>query len=298
MEFRKLQYFESVARWSSFTKAAEELHVAQPTITAAIKRMEEELGVPLFVRDRRSVVLTCEGEIFLGKVRDILGRIDQAVMDMQELGSQQDWTVNLGIVPISGAFLTAVLFKGFSSAYPQVRYKIMELGTYAIMDAIDQEEIDMGYVVLRDDMEEKYDICRVRKTELKVLVNIENPLAAKESLTVEEIGGENLIYFPKHSWVRQRMDAEFRRCRIVPKVITEPVQMIAVYSLVQHNVGISFAVGDVYQDMIRTEDIVSIPLAQPAYCETGFVWKKGKKLGRAARKCLNYVLEQSKVIQF
>lgn len=298
MEFRKLQYFESVARWSSFTKAAEELHVAQPTITAAIKRMEEELGVPLFVRDRRSVVLTCEGEIFLGKVRDILGRIDQAVMDMQELGSQQDWTVNLGIVPISGAFLTAVLFKGFSSAYPQVRYKIMELGTYAIMDAIDQEEIDMGYVVLRDDMEEKYDICRVRKTELKVLVNIENPLAAKESLTVEEIGRENLIYFPKHSWVRQRMDAEFRRCRIVPKVITEPVQMIAVYSLVQHNVGISFAVGDVYQDMIRTEDIVSIPLAQPAYCETGFVWKKGKKLGRAARKCLNYVLEQSKVIQF
>lgn len=298
MEFRKLQYFESVARWSSFTKAAEELHVAQPTITAAIKRMEEELGVPLFVRDRRSVVLTCEGEIFLEKVRDILGRIDQAVIDMQELGSQQDWTVNLGIVPISGAFLTAVLFKGFSAAYPQVRYKIMELGTYAIMDAIDQEEIDMGYVVLRDDMEEKYDICRVRKTELKVLVNIENPLAARESLTVEEIGGENLIYFPKHSWVRQRMDAEFRRCRIVPKVITEPVQMIAVYSLVQHNVGISFAVGDVYQDMIRTEDIVSIPLAQPAYCETGFVWKKGKKLGRAARKCLNYVLEQSKVIQF
>lgn len=139
MEFRKLQYFESVARWSSFTKAAEELHVAQPTITAAIKKMEEELG------------------------------------------SQQDWTVNLGIVP---------------------------------------------------------------------------------------------------------------------KVITEPVQMIAVYSLVQHNVGISFAVGDVYQDMIRTEDIVSIPLAQPAYCETGFVWKKGKKLGRAARKCLDYVLEQSKVIQF
>lgn len=298
MEFRKLQYFESVARWSNFTKAAEELHVAQPTITAAIKKMEEELGVTLFVRDKRSVVLTCEGEIFLEKVRDILMRIDQAVLDMQDLGMQQDWTVNLGIVPISGAFLTSVLFKGFSKAYPQVRYKIMELGTYAIMEAIDKDEIDMGYVILREDMEESYEICRVRKTELKVLVHRENPLAAKESLSVEEIGRENLIYYPKHSWIRQKMDAEFKRCKIVPKVVTEPVQMIAVYSLVQNNVGISFAVGDVYQNMIRTDDIVSLPLEQPAYCDTGFVWKKGKRLGRAARKCLDYVLEQSKVIQF
>lgn len=298
MEFRKLQYFESVARWSNFTKAAEELHVSQPTITTAIKRMEEEIGVPLFVRDKRSVVLTCEGEIFLKKVRDILNYIDQAVMDMQDLGKHQDWTVNIGIVPISGALLTSVLFKGFSAAYPQARYKIMELGTYAIMDAIDREEVDLGYVILRDGMEDHYGTCRVRKTELKVLINIENPLAVKDSVSIEEIGRENLIYYPRHSWLRQKMDMEFQRCGIVPKIITEPVQMIALYSLVQNNVGISFAVGDVFQNMIRTEDIVSLPLTQPVYCETGFVWKKDKKLKRAARKCLDYVLEQAKTIQF
>lgn len=298
MEFRKLQYFESVARWSNFTKAAEELYVAQPTITAAIKKMEEELGVPLFVRDKRRVLLTCEGEIFLKKVKDILLRVDQAVMDMQDLGNYQNWTVNIGIVPVSGAFLTSVLFKGFSSVYPQAQYKIMELGTYGIMEAIDREEIDIGYVILRDEMEEKYDTCRVRKMELKVLVNIENPLAAKENLSVEEIAGEKLIYYPRHSWIRQKMDIEFQRCEIVPKIVTEPVQMIALYSLVQNNVGISFAVGDVYQNIIRTDDIVSIPLKEPIYCETGFVWKKGKKLNCAARECLSYVQEQSKVIQF
>lgn len=298
MEIRKLQYFESVARLRNFTKAARELHVSQPTITTAIKRMEEELGVMLFVRDKRSVVLTCEGEIFLGKVQNILDQIDQAVLDMQRLSGGQDWTVNIGIVPISGAFLTSVLFKGFSSQYPQVCYKIFEVGTYGIMDAIDADQLDLGYLILQDGVEERYDICRIRKLELKVLVHKEHPLAAKQRLTIEEIGQEKLIYYPDHSFIRKKMDAQFQRCGIQPKILIEPVQMISVYSLVQNNVGISFCLGDIYQSLARTEQMVSIPLAEPIYCETGFVWKKGKRLGEGARKCLAFVQEQCKSILF
>lgn len=298
MEIRKLQYFESVARLRNFTKAAEELHVAQPTITTAIKRMEEELGVMLFVRDKRSVALTCEGEIFLRKVQDILDRIDQAVLDMQKLSQGLDWNVNIGIVPISGAFLTSVLFKGFSSQYPQVRYKIFEVGTYGIMDAIDTDQLDLGYLILQDGTEDRYDICRIRKLELKVLVHREHPLAHRPALSIEEIGRENLIYYPVHSFIRKKMDGEFQRCGIKPRILIEPVQMISVYSLVQNNVGISFCLGDIYQSLARTEQMISIPLEQPIYCETGFVWKKGKRLGEGARKCLDFVREQSRSILF
>ena len=108
MEFRRLEYFEAVARTGSFTKAAEELCVAQPTITTAIKRMEEELGVALLVRDKRSVMLTCEGKIFLEKVVDILERIEGSVKEMQEMSAANDWMLNIGVAPINGAFVTPV----------------------------------------------------------------------------------------------------------------------------------------------------------------------------------------------
>ncbi|NCB92623.1 MAG: LysR family transcriptional regulator [Clostridia bacterium] len=293
MEFRKLQYFESVARLSNFTKAAEELYVAQPTITTAIKRMEEELGVPLFVRDKRKVLLTYEGEVFLEKVKDILKRFDQAIFDMQEMSANHEWTVNIGIVPISGSSLLAVLYQGLTEKYPNIRYKILEIGSYGIEDAIKRGEMDIGYLILRDNMQEKYNICRVHKSELKVLVHIEHPLACRQSLSVRDLKDEKIIYFPQHSYVRQKMDAEFQRCGVVPNIFAEPVQMISLYNLVQHNAGISFSVGEYYDSMIRSEDIVAIPLEEPVYCETGFIWKKGEKLNYAAQRCLEYVQEHA-----
>lgn len=293
MEFRKLQYFESVARHSSFTKAAEEMFVAQPTITTAIKRMEEELGVPLFVRDKRRVLLTYEGEVFLEKARDVIQRFDRAILDMQEMSADHDWTVNIGIVPISGSSLWAVLYKGLTDKYPNIRYKILEIGSYGIMDAVDAGEIEIGFLVLRDDAALKYEVSRVNKSELKILMNKENPLAGKERLKITDLEREKLIYFPKHSFVRQKMDAEFDRYGIMPTIFAEPLQMISVYNLIQRNAGVSFSVGDYYNSMVRAENIVAIPLEEPIYCETGFIWRKGRKLSPAAQKCLEYVQEHA-----
>ena len=294
MEFRKLQYFESVARFSNFTKAAEELHVAQPTITAAIKRMEEELGVPLFVRDKRKVLLTAEGEIFLEKITGILRQIDQVVADMQDLSENRDTTVNIGIVPMSGSSLMGLLYKGFSEKYPYIHFKILEIGSYGIMEAVEADEIDIGFLILRDDLEKNYEVCHVWKSELKILVHIENPLACKERLEITDLRDQKIIYFPRHSFVRQKMDAEFQRYGITPNILAEPVQMVSVYNLVQKNAGISFSMGEYYNSMIRSEDIVAIPLAQPIYGDTGFIWKKGRTLSRAAQRCLRYVQEHAR----
>lgn len=290
MELRKLQYFESVARNSSFTKAAAELHVAQPTITAAIKRMESELGVPLFVRDTRKVMLTYEGRFFLQKVTDILQRIDQAVADMQERAFDAEWKINLGVVPISGSRLISILYKDFFAQYPRVHCQLLELGSFGIMDAIDAGEIDLGFVILRDEMLGRYETCPIYKSEMKVLVNLDNPLAARPALTIQDLAGQKLIYFPEHSFVRQRMDLAFRLHGVTPQVLAQPVQMVTIYSLVQRNAGISFSIGDFYNEMIDCRDVVAIPLAEPIYCESGFVWKKGVSLNIAARKCLEYIL--------
>ena len=131
MDFRQLEYFTAVARLRSFTRAAEELHVSQPTITTCIKNMEEELGIPLLVRDKRRVMLTYEGETFLVKARSVLEQFEQMIQDTQELACSYDQVLNMGITPVTGSFLNVILYNGFFRENPDIRHQVLELAAWA-----------------------------------------------------------------------------------------------------------------------------------------------------------------------
>ena len=291
MEFRRLEYFEAVARTGSFTKAAEELCVAQPTITTAIKRMEEELGVALLVRDKRSVMLTCEGKIFLEKVVDILERIEGSVKEMQEMSAANDWMLNIGVTPINGAFVTPALYRDFMEKYPMARLQVMELGSYGIMEALKSDEIELGYMVLRDEAEilKDYETFIIRRGEMKVLVHNDNPLSKKKTISIGDLAGIPLIYLPTHSYIRQKIDAEFQKHGLVPNILSTPQQMVTTYNLVANNVGVSFVLGDEFTSLIRSEQMTAVCLDNPVTYKAGFVWKKGRVLSKAAKKCIQFI---------
>lgn len=294
MELRQLEYFEAVSRLRSFTKAAAELHVSQPAITTAIKNLEEELGMALLVRDKRSVMLTWEGEVLRGKARDLLERFDQVVDDMREMKDSNEWVVNIGITPITGSFLNGLLYGGFSRECPKARFKVLELGSLGIQDAVDADEIDIGFLVLQENAEEKYDVRRIQKGVLKVLVHRDNPLSARDKLSAADLKDQKLIHLPEHSYIRKKLDIEFGRCGVSPEILAVPQQMVTLFNLVENNVGVSFALGDGYSLLIPREHIVSIPLDPPIYYETGFVWKKGRRIGKAARLCISYVEQHAR----
>lgn len=291
MEFRKFEYFEAVARTGSFTGAARELNVAQPTITTAVKRMEEELGVTLFIRDKRTVTLTCEGKLFLEKVVDILDRIDGSVKEMQELSSANNWILNIGVTPIIGAAVMPVLYRDFMDHYPLAKLQVTELGSMGVMEALDADEIELGYMVLREDEEsrERFETYKIKQGEMKVLVHEENPLSAMESIPVRAMEGVPVIYLPTHSYIRRKIDAEFEKCGLTPNIIAIPQQMVTTYNLVANNVGISFALGDEFESLIPGGSIKAIPLQNPVTFEAGFMWKKGRVLSRAAKKCIRFI---------
>ena len=114
MDLRKLEYFEMVARIGNFTKAAEALHVSQPSITTAIRSLEQSLGVILMNRNQREVLLTKEGEILYHKAVRILNDVNSTMQQMKDLGVAANKVIRVGIVPIMGATLFPILFSGFS----------------------------------------------------------------------------------------------------------------------------------------------------------------------------------------
>ncbi|NLO32727.1 MAG: LysR family transcriptional regulator, partial [Candidatus Hydrogenedentes bacterium] len=104
MTLLQLKYFQSVCRYDSVSKAAESLNISQPAISIAIKELEEEFGVSLFIRDKKRLVLTTEGTFFLNKVSEIQPQIDSLSRLMADLGNKER-VLNLSVIPMSGSNL-------------------------------------------------------------------------------------------------------------------------------------------------------------------------------------------------
>src|SRR5215510_1470162 len=114
VEVHQLTYFESVSRHLHFTRAAEELNVAQPSVSQQIRKLEHELGTPLFHRMKRHVALTEAGATFLPHARAVLKRLEEARVEVQELSGMRKGTLAVGAPPSVGTHLLPRALAGFS----------------------------------------------------------------------------------------------------------------------------------------------------------------------------------------
>src|SRR5579863_8422645 len=120
MEMHQLTYFESVSRHLHFTRAAEELNVAQPSVSQQIRKLEVELGVPLFHRMKRRVALTEAGDLFLPRARAILQQIDAARAEVHEVSGMRRGTLSVGATPSVGTHLMPGAIAAFSRRQPGI----------------------------------------------------------------------------------------------------------------------------------------------------------------------------------
>lgn len=291
MDLKRLEYYEAVSRLGSFTKAAEELRVAQPSITAAIKKLEEDLGIVLLVRDKRSVVQTYEGTVFREKAVEILKLVRQTEADMEKLREDAPHILNLGIPPVLGSGIMALLYGPFKTRYPEVRVGIMELGSYGILQAVDNGEIEMGFVVLADEVQERYHTDSVLRGEIHALMSVENSLAKQNRVPIAALENENLFRLPSQSYVQQAVDRKMKELQVESHVLAAPTQMISAFNLVAHNLGVTFVLGEAITVVNDLEAVTSRPLEPSIPFSAGFVWRKGKSLSKEARTCIRFVKE-------
>src|SRR5439155_609135 len=147
MEMHQLAYFESVSRHLHFTRAAEELNVAQPSVSQQIRKLETELGAPLFHRMKRHVALTEAGKTFLPHARAVLQRVDEARLEVQELSGLRRGTLAVGAPPSVGTHLLPRALAAFSSRHPGIALAFREAGSRTLLGLLEQGELDMAVVI-------------------------------------------------------------------------------------------------------------------------------------------------------
>lgn len=197
MDLRQIRYFVAVANARSFTRAAEQLHIAQPPLSRQIQLLESELGVQLLQRDSRPLQMTEAGRVFYEQALQVLHRAEQMKAATIQVGKGQRQRVSIGFVASTLYGEVPVLARKLRHLYPDIDFELVELTTMQQIDALKRGRIDVGFGRIRSS--DRSVSRRVLREERLVLAIPPGHDLAREAgpLPLEAIRGQPLVVYPK-----------------------------------------------------------------------------------------------------
>ena len=208
MEIRVLRYFLTVVREQSITKAAEVLHITQPTLSRQLAQMEDEIGVRLFERGSRKITLTNEGLLLRRRAEEILQLVDKTEKELIEQDEQIEGKITLGCGELGSVQLLPDLFESFHEKYPLVTFDIYSATADHVKEQMDRGLVDIGLLLEPIDIE-KYDFIRLDMKERWVVVmRPDCPLAKKKNIMANDLSELPLI-MPRRLKVQSELASWF-----------------------------------------------------------------------------------------
>ena len=187
MELRLLRYFLAVARENSFTKAAKYLHVTQPTLSRQLIDLEEELGQKLLNRETHYISLTPEGMLLRRRAEEIMAMVRKTEAEFSSIGENIAGNIYIGGGESHAMELIADAICELHEEYPEIRYQLYTGVAGDVMERLDNGILDFGVLLLPVDIAKYDSIALPVKDRWGVLMRRDNPLAAKESVTPEDL---------------------------------------------------------------------------------------------------------------
>ncbi|HEV2635815.1 MAG TPA: LysR family transcriptional regulator [Actinocrinis sp.] len=240
MELRQLVYFEAVARCGGFSRAGEELRIAQPAVSAQIRRLEAELGTALLRRTTRQVALTAAGELFLVRVRRVLAELDLARGELDELANVLRGRVRIGATPILGSLDLPAAMAGFHQTHPGVVLRL-RVGLVAdLCRELDDDGLDLVLGPLHEDLDADGYVSRPLAEEGLVLATPPGSAAAAKTIrTLADVSGEPFVCLPPGSGLHAILLAEAAWLGFTPRIEFEASTPASVRDLVAAGLGVA-----------------------------------------------------------
>jgi len=293
MELRHLRTIVAVARHRSFTKAAEELYLAQSAISQQIRRLEEEIGIQIFRRSSRSVELTEEGKIILEHAYRVLAEVDEMQGEMEALSGGIRGTVRIsGIWPFGGYDLYSVL-ADFRTRYPEVAIHMEEDAVDEVMAKLRADELDLAFAsVDPDKIGPDFAATLLWEEEFVIVAARDHEFANRAHVTYEDLIGQDLIAFRDNSALRRRFETTIGRRGIEPRNAFVCTEMTAVRSLASKGLGV--AVMPRSKAELDGPPIILRPFRpEPITWPIALVWRTDRRPTPAAKAFLAMALERA-----
>ena len=284
MELRVLNYFLMVAREENITRAAQLLHVTQPTLSRQLMQLEEELGVQLFHRGKHSVSLTEEGMLLRRRAQELVSLSEKTKLELQCREDVPAGEIAIGCGETKSMSLLSKCMVSFRERYPLVQFSIYSAIADDIKERIEKGLLDMGLLVEPVDIS-KYEYIRMPvKERWGVLVREDSPLAGKGSVTPEDLLGVPLI-MSRREPVKNELASWFGAAFDQLEIAAGFNLIVNAAFMVEQGLGVAlcFDLGIVF------ENLRFVPLAPRMETGSVLVWKKNQALSSAQAQFIRHI---------
>lgn len=237
MDLQQLRVFREAARSGGFTRASEELHLSQSTISLHIKRLEEDLGTPLFLRTKKRVYLNEAGQLLLQYVDRIFQEIKNAEMAVQEINKLERGTIRLGSGATTVTYLLPKILGSYQKKYPQIELIVVTGSSEQLAQAVHQQTLDLAVVMPPVLPSLAVEVLPILREELVFVVSSSHALASKSTITPGDIAEVPFISFLKDSAMQTQLERHFAETGVKPRTVMEMENIEAIKSLVRAGLG-------------------------------------------------------------
>ncbi|MDF0514179.1 LysR substrate-binding domain-containing protein [Agromyces sp. H3Y2-19a] len=267
VNLEQLQSFVTVARFGNFTRAAEELYLAQSTLSRQITALEHDLGAELFRRARGGSTLTPAGESLLPLARRMLADAESVRRDLAELAGLERGRVRLGATPTLCISLVAEVLSAFHAEHPGIELHLSEQGSRRLLDELASGELDLALITTSDGRSaERFTLAPLLVEELVVISSAGMPpVATGEAVSLAEVAALPQIVFSATYDLRGTTDAAFAAAGLTPEIVLEGAEMDAVLRFVERGLGVAIVPAMV---LIDRPGLRSVRLEAPTLTRT------------------------------
>ncbi len=285
MDIQALRYFVEVARKQGFTRASESLHVTQPAISKMVRALEEELGTPLLVRERRRVTLTDAGRLVLERAQGVLDALRGIEEEVVELASLRRGRLRIGMPPIVGVAFFPPLLAEFHDAHPGIVLELREEGSHHIEALVLERELDVGAVVLPTD-EKAFGTMPFVHDVLHAVLHPSHPLARRKTIALGELEGTPFVLYRPEFALHGHILEACRRAGFTPHVASESSHWDFIVAMVAADIGVALLPQTICLQLDPAQ-VRTIPMTEPIIpWDVALIWRRDRQLPPATRAWL------------
>jgi LysR family transcriptional activator of glutamate synthase operon len=286
MELRQLRYLVALDDERHFTRAAAREHIAQPALSQQIRRLEEEVGLPLVDRTTRRVTITDAGRYLVARARRILAEVDAARAELEAFSGMQTGRVTVGVMHTMGPVDISVVLALFHQRHPGVELTVREASSEELAEMLRVDELDLAFLSVTERIESHgLGLQQLVSEELVVILPRDHPLGDRSRLRMAELAGEQFISYREGARLRELLVAAGHHAGFEPLVKLESNESQRIRRLVQRGMGVAI--------LPRSDaegpgaDVTVAKLTDPALArDITLAWREGRRQPPAAAEFL------------
>jgi DNA-binding transcriptional LysR family regulator len=278
MDIRQLRYFITVAEHLNFTKAANQLYVAQSAISHQIADLEEQLGVKLFIRNKRSVQLTPAGSVFLKEAIEIVEKTTGAIEKAKQTDAGIIGSLSIGFLTVHVRSFLPEVIKQFRELYPKIELHLNHFPSKMLKESLEEGELDLAFTLPAGlHRIEEIETLTVAREPYCIVMHKNHPLSSKKKIKLSDLASEPFIIHNRQASPVGSYDFIVHLCEqsgFTPRIVNQPRFVDTVPILVESEMGISILPKSFEAYSSSSLRFVEMEGVKNHDCELVVAWKK------------------------